>query len=76
MWHVKEWFIGEPKENDPLCKPSFPSMCIRRYRLLKKRRCSQYAKDLYPQCNKCLEVTKGMNAHVNRMNALITLYSQ
>ncbi|WP_353662115.1 hypothetical protein [Hydrogenimonas sp. SS33] len=74
MWHVNEWFIKEPKENDPLCRPSFPSMCIRRYRLLKKRRSGQYAKDLHPQCSRCLEVTGGGNSHVNRLNALIATF--
>ncbi|WP_300367301.1 hypothetical protein [Hydrogenimonas sp.] len=59
------------KDADPLCVPSFPSICKWRYRLLKKRNCSRYAADLYPTCSLCYKRTGGKNRHVNKLNDLI-----
>lgn len=71
MYHIHEWFITEPAPDSPMCHPTFPSTCKRRYKLLKKRQSVQYAKELNVVCKMCLEKTKGNNEHVRRLNALI-----
>ncbi|WP_300367725.1 hypothetical protein [Hydrogenimonas sp.] len=71
MYHIHEWFIREASPDSPLCHPSFPSTCKRRFKLLKKRQSAQYAKELKIACGLCLEKTQGKERHVTRLNTLI-----
>jgi len=71
MFHIHEWFIREASPDSPLCHPTYPSTCKRRFKLLKKRQSAQYAKELNTVCKLCLEKTQGSEKHVTRMNALI-----
>ncbi|WP_300362717.1 hypothetical protein [Hydrogenimonas sp.] len=71
MYHIHEWFITDASPDAPLCHPTYPSTCKRRFRLLKKRQSVQYARDLNTVCKMCLEKTEGKKKHVTRLNALI-----